>query len=200
MPHPLPVITNISRVALNWTGPGGQQATNVIHIDDNTGGHTDAQLRTALDNAADAAMWVQQVPGASVTDIAITPLDGTSPTTHAPPITPAHWTGQNGASFAPAVSILIKIGTNLRGRSHRGRLFLPFVNDGILTNGLLDDGDVSNYTSAWRDFFDDLEAGAPAYTPGVASYKLATFRPEQTVSCEKAFGTQRRRQGRLRTG
>jgi hypothetical protein len=171
---------------------------NVIHIDDNTGGHTDAQLRTALDNAADPAMWVQQVPGASVTDIAITPLDGVSATTHGAPITPAHWTGQNGAAFTPAVAIVIKIGTGLRGRSHRGRLFLPFVNDGVLTNGLLDDGDVGNYSAAWRDFFDDLEAGAPAYTPGVASYKLAQFHAEASVSCEKAFATQRRRQGRLR--
>lgn len=171
---------------------------NVIHIRDETGSATDATIRAALDAAADVAMWTAQVTVAAVSDIAITPLDGVHATTHAPPATPAKWTGQNGTVYAPASALLIKIGTGLRGRTHRGRVFLPFVNQAAQLDGGMDPTIVATVGAAWLDFAEDLFAGSPSLSFGVASYKLAQFNEERSVSAEVPLGTQRRRQGRLR--
>lgn len=194
----LPVIANVYRVALNWTAGSGQDAVNVIHILDNTAAATDTTIRAALDAAADTLMWTAVVPSAAVTDIAITPLDGVHGTTHLAPGTPAKWTGQNGTIYAPAAAAMIKLSTGLRGRSKRGRVFLPFIDTTANVDGLLNATDAAAMTTAWADFRDDLAAGAPSLSMVVASYKLSTAAVVTEITCEFPLGTQRRRQGRLR--
>lgn len=199
MPH-LPVIAHTFRVALTWTGAGGQDAVNVIHILDTTGTAVSSDIAVELDAAADPSMWNEVVPSASVTDIAVTPLDGVTATTHFVPATPGNWVGQNGTDFAPACAQVIKLGTGLRGRSHRGRVFVPFQNQLAYTDGLLSSGTASARSAAWSEFNADLETGTHNLTMTVASYKLGTQQPVVSWTCELPLGTQRRRQGRLRGG
>lgn len=194
----LPVITNVYRVALNWTATGGQIAANVIHIRDESGTITVPQLRTELDAAASVNMWWGTTINAKVTDIAITPLDGIHATSHGAPATTAKWTGKNGTTWAPALSILMKMGTGLRGRTHRGRTFLPFIEDAAVVDGIVDPTTVTGLTGAWQTFSDNLSGGAHNLSLGVASYKLAQFNIAVALDCEPVAGTQRRRQGRLR--
>lgn len=195
----LPVIAHTFRCALNWTESGGQTAANVIHIFDQSGTATAANIATALDNAAAGGMWACVVPTASVTDIGITPLDGTTATQHFTPATPSHWVGQNGTQFVPQVAVIVKLSTGLRGREHRGRVFLPFVAESSINDGFLDSTQATAMTSDWNDFQDDLNTSTPNALLVVASYKLAT---QDTVieplTVETVLATQRRRQGRLR--
>jgi len=194
----LPTIDHVLRVALNWTSDSGQTAVNVMHFYSEEAGATPEQLATDLDAQATGSMWGCIVPSASVSDIAITPLDGSTATSHYTPATPAHWVGQNGTDFVPQVAAIIKLTTGLRGRSHRGRLFLPFIEEGAISNGLLLSATRSGVEGAWQDFGDHMLATAHVWALGVASYKLATFEGASTITCEGVLGTQRRRQGRLR--
>lgn len=195
----LPVIANVTRCALNWTHSDGQIATNVIHILGPGGGYTDAQLRAGLDAAMDAAQWGSASVNATVSDLALTPLDGSSATTHSPPATPSKWTGGNPDPFSPATAVIVKLQTGFRGRSKRGRIFVPFTSTTVLTDGAVESATATNMATAWQDFQDDLNAGTPSFTMVVASYKLAS---EEVVippiSVELVAATQRRRQGRLR--
>jgi hypothetical protein len=195
----LPIIADVFRVAMNWTEPGGQTATNVMHFRDVAGGNTASDLMTALDAHVTANMWLAVFTGAVVTDVAITPLDGTSATDHFQPATPSHWTGQNGADFVPAGSAILKLATTKRGRSHRGRVFLPFLPESSQTKGVLDSTQEAATTTNWTTFLHALEGATPAWDWVVASYKLATADAVVVVSCEPMIATQRRRQGRLRT-
>jgi hypothetical protein len=195
---PLPTITNVFRVALTWTESGGQHAVNVMHIRDDSGGHGAGQLMTALDAHITANQWLTVVNTAVVTDVAITPLDGSSATQHFNPATPAHWTGGNPPDFSPASAAVIKLTTALRGRSHRGRLFLPFVSENIMSNGVLNSTTAANVSTAWVAFDTAMTSNAPPWSLGVASYKLSQFNQSTDPVCEIILATQRRRQGRLR--
>lgn len=195
----LPTITHVFRCAFNWLHSDGQTATNVIHIRGDSGTETTATVMAALDATVTANMWECVVPGAVVTDVAITPLDGTSATNHFVPVTEANWTGQNGTDFVPQVAHIIKLTTALRGRSHRGRVFLPFTAESEISNGLLNSGSVGNLTTHWNAFNTNLFSHGGGFDWGVASYKLSTFETGLDVACETVLGTQRRRQGRLRS-
>jgi uncharacterized protein YfiM (DUF2279 family) len=173
---------------------------NVIHILDKTGTAIASDIAVEMDAAADASLWNEVVPSASVTDIAVTPLDGVTATSHYVPATPGNWVGQNGADFAPAAAQVIKLGTGLRGRSHRGRVFVPFQNQLAYTDGLLSSGTAAARSTSWQDFNDDMAGGAHNLAITIASYKLATQQPVVSFNCELPLGTQRRRQGRLRGG
>jgi hypothetical protein len=196
----LPSIANTFRCAFRWSDTSGQNAVNVIHITTSAAGRTPLQVFTALDANVDTNMWGFQSTNAAVDSIDITPLDGVSATNSFLTGRPGKWTGQSGGTdYTPAVSALIKLQTVHRGRSHRGRIFLPFVVEGMVTRGVLDAGVVASVGAAWSDYADDLVADAT--TPCsivVASYKLASADVAHVVSCESVAGTQRRRQGRLR--
>jgi hypothetical protein len=174
-------------------------ATNVIHIHDLAGGHTSSDIMTTLDAAASGGMWACVVPTAQVTDVGITPLDGTTATQHFTPATPSHWTGQNGTQFVPQVAVVVKLSTGDRGRSKRGRIFLPFVAESSIDNGFLDATQAAAMQTEWNDFQDDLGASAVSCLLVVASYKLASQTTAvEPIQVETVLGTQRRRQGRLR--
>lgn len=195
----LPVITNVWRCTFNWSVAGGQLAVNVIHIRDESGAATAGDIFTAIDAAADQAMWGAQTDGASVHQVDLLPLDGVHATSSFPTGSPAKWTGgSGGTTWTPQNANLIKVTTGLRGRSHRGRVFLPFVDESAGSDGVMLSATVTSVTAAWQDFDDDLSAGTPSLSFGVASYKLAQFNEATSILAESLFGTQRRRQGRLR--
>lgn len=192
---PLPVITNVFRVAFNWQGPRGTTATNVMHFEC-PAGFPLSLVAEGLDDAATVAMWDWVAATCSVVDIAITPLDGLSPTEHFTPPTPANWIGGGLGEALPSTAGLIKLVTGTRGRSHRGRVFIPFVGEGEVSTGLMTD--VAAVQAAWVAFSAALASDTPAIILGVASYKLATFSAITSLVAEGEAATQRRRQSRLR--
>jgi hypothetical protein len=195
---PLPTISNTFRVALDWADASGQTAVNVMHIRI-AGGGTIGNVAAAMDSAATGNMWASVINSAHVSQFAITPLDGSTATAFVTPTTIGKWTGSSSSTeFLPAVSPLVKLTTAIRGRSNRGRLFLPFTGEGNVVNGKVRAADVTVMQPAWTSFLAGLAAFTPACTLVVASYKLSTATTVLAAHVEDVLGTQRRRQGRLR--
>jgi len=169
---PLPVINGVFRVALNWTHAAtGQSAENVIHISD-IGGSSNA-VAAELDSRAVADMWLSANSQASVKSLSITPLDGTSATIDYLMTQDGRWAGDGTDGFLPAVATIVKFNSAMRGRANNGRLFIPFTDEGKVTDG---------------------------FVPCVASYLVGSAHESDIVqvTVEEVLGTQRRRQGRLR--
>ena len=85
-----------------------------------------------------------------------------------------------------------------RGRSHRGRIFLPFIAEDVSTKGVLTGSVAAATTTAWNTFQAALEAHGGGWQVDVASYKLATSEIVTNFICESMLAVQRRRQERLR--
>ena len=195
----LPIIVDTHRVALRWTTPTAQSAVNVIHIHaPGSGGGTDP-IFEVLEDAVHVDQWVTAAVSASITTISITPLDGISATHDYTPSVPASWTGGQAGEYSPATSVLVKLTTADRGRSNRGRVYLPFTAEQVMSDGVLTAGPQAAAQTAWDAFSAALTADPT--TPSsfvVASYKLARDLAVTTINVEGILATQRRRQGRLR--
>lgn len=190
----LPVIGDTYRCALRWGHSTGQNAVNVIHI--TKAASSAAAVATALDTNATANMWGSVTGGASVNQLSITPLDGSS-ATYLLTVSGAKWTGAGGAGdFSPASAEVLSLRSTFRGRSKRGRIYLPFIGESSITNGSISSGLATTQT-AWNTWLAALIASG--FFPCIASYKLASQVPVSSILVETLLGTQRRRQGRLRT-
>jgi len=190
----LPVIANTYRVALSWELGGGQTAANVIHI--LKAASTAAAVMAQLDAAATQAMWFGVSSNASVNKLTCTPLDGIS-ASQILGVSGAKWSGNSaGAECYPGASPLVSLRTAGRGRSRRGRIYLPFGAEASQADGELSGGVVTSGQTAWDTWLATMIAAT--FQPVVASYKLALAFPVLNVSCETPLATQRRRQGRLR--
>lgn len=184
---PLPVIADTFRVALNWGTPGTRHAVNVMHFAGVTS--TPQDLMDSLDASVTTAMWDWAATGVSIHSVDITPLDGASATQTFSPATPAHWSGGGTGNVIPQAAGIVKFTTDLRGRSYRGRIFIPYVGEGEQDNGNLID--VAAVQTAWSNF---KTAMAVETNPMVlASYKLSTAELVTGVFAEGRTGTQRRR-------
>lgn len=190
---PLPVIADTYRVALQWVAADGQKAINVIHV--RKSGSSATAVATAVNAAAPVHMAYQAPTSVQMNLITVTPLDGTSPS-FALTASGAHWVGERTGEFIPGTSIVVGLGTNRRGRSYRGRVYLPFCAEELVTNGAIASADAAVVNTAWAAF------GANLLTAGfdwvVASYMHATASTIIITHVLTGCGTQRRRQERVR--
>lgn len=191
---PLPVIADIFRTAIEWSNPNGLgHAANVMHI--SGPGKTPTQLMTSLEARVAAGMWSWVDSASTIDQVVITPLDGTSATVTFNTSGGAKWTGGSGAATGvPQASGIIKLQTGIRGRSNRGRLFLPWVAENEQSNGILQD--VTAVNTAWGNFANGLVTDG--FALGVASYLHSNWHQATNVSAENHLGTQRRRNDRIR--
>ena len=188
---PLPVIANTFRVALLWKTGGGLVAVNVIHVRSTTLDPTGIFL--ALSGTVTQDTWSYVASAAHVDEVHITPLDGVSATQVFLTAGGVQWQGSAGGDFIPASCSIVSLRTGTRGRSFRGRVYLPFLVEGQQQNGVLSAGGLANWQEAWDDMIGDLGA-----TLVVASYKLRVATAVTSALCEGLAATQRRRQSQLR--
>lgn len=206
MATPLPVIPNTYRVAFNWLAGVAMTATNVMHFRAAAGFPDPAAISEVLDDCVTANMWNSVAGSAQVQEIVVTPLDGTSGSvTFAKNTLPAYGGGAGGDPV-PAVAAIAKLTTGVRGRSNRGRVYIPFISEGQMVNGQITGGGDVFMSTAWNTF--NVALGADADTPTdfvVASYDRAHHGAGAhattiiDVVVELALATQRRRQTRLRS-
>jgi hypothetical protein len=191
---PLPVIPDIARVAFNWTNnQNAQVATNVMHFV--ILGDTPAGLYAEIDSHVAVNMWGQTIVGASVDNVVITPLDGSSLSKQFFTGKPAKWSGAVGTTeYIPQVAAIVKLGTDERGRSKRGRVYLPWCAETAVAAGSLATTTKSNMQSAWDTFRAAMKTGNNEMV--VASYKNISYLECTTTSVELLLATQRRRQPR----
>jgi len=160
-------------------------------------GTTASVIASSVDANVTAAMWGCVWPTATVNHISVTPLDGSS-ATYQLNTSGAKWTGSAAAGDPIiAAAAMIKLTTSLRGRSNRGRLYLPFVCESVQQGGTIIAGTVTSMQTAWNSFLTAMVAAGSQ--PVVASYLHAVQHPVAAYTVETFLGTQRRRQTRIRT-
>jgi hypothetical protein len=181
-------------VTLNWE-TSSQHAHNVMHFEAPTA--TEADVFAAFTAHRTTAMWAPVADVAVITSLDIIKLDGTSSSLSFDTGGGSGWHSTAGSAWLPQGSGIIKLATGLRGRSNRGRVYLPFLAESSQSSGFLDPGITTPTTAAWVTFANDMASDNAAL--GVASYKNATWHQAVNVICESATGTQRRRQRQNRS-
>lgn len=190
----LPVITDIFRVAFNWVN-GSQHAVNVMHFRDETGVADPSDIVTPLSVSKPTHFLDGIASAAHVATYDVTPLDGSTATGT---YSAANWVGGTGSGDPlPQVARVMKFTTAFRGRSYRGRAFLPFVAEGAVADGsFIGDSTGPLVSTAWESW--RLTLVSAGWTLVVASYKLEEAVEVTTITAETLTGTQRRRMSRLR--
>jgi hypothetical protein len=189
---PLPVIADTVRVAFEWNATGGGTATNVLHF--GTALTSESDIFDVIQSHFTANMWGAISASAHINIVSVQFLDGTSARHDF--VSTGSNTGLGNAEYIPQVACIVKLTTALRGREHRGRIFLPFISENNFSTGGVDAAAVAAMHTAWGNFVTACDADDVGL--GVASYKLATFTPITDLVVELRSGTQRRRNSRLR--
>jgi hypothetical protein len=192
----LPVIADVYRLAWLWRHVNsGATAVNVMHW--KKAGSTPALLYASMNAHMASQMNATTTANAEIYQVDITPLDGTSSTSSFLTGGTERWHGQGvTADMIPQGAAIVKLQTGLRGRSNRGRLFLPFVAESEQVSGTLDPAHPPVMATEWARFLTDM--AADGFELGVASYKLATWHVVTQLTIETKMATQRRRMDRLR--
>jgi hypothetical protein len=165
---------------------------NVMHFVDQSG--TTQQIVDGLrDNLGANAVKPISV-SYTLARIELLPLDGTTGTTSAVPTTVMH--GGGGTQFIPAGTCCVTEHTGLRGRSHRGRIFLPALDEDQMQDGIM--VDAGTIEAGWNTVLPLWDADPHSGSLVVASYLLASADLVLSCSVNAAAATQRRRQSRLR--
>jgi hypothetical protein len=170
-------------------------ATNVIHI---AGALEPPDLADEIEAAiptTGSAMWGPMSSSFGLYSLDLLPLDGTTATYHRV-VTDQPWThGQGGGNPIPAVCALVQLDTGVRGRSNRGRIYIPAVGESVFSSGLLDAAPREDCETGWEEFRTNLITAGVALV--VASYRNRDAHPVIAVSVPQKCATQRRRQSRI---
>lgn len=189
---PLPTIPNTYRVALSWFHTDLKTAAaNVMHF--RKSGSNPAALWTALDSHVTSTMWNLTDSHGSIAEVTITPLDGSSVSLPEPTGSPAKWSGGTTGSHNPVpnVAAIVKFVTGKRGRSYRGRIYLPWIEEAYIDGLTLDNSQRTAVQTAWATFLTAMTGDG--FDLVVASYKLSTAETVLASGVENDIATQRRR-------
>lgn len=197
---PLPVITATVRAAVRGTCPSGQPWINALHFVLSAGSwdatnigllHTGlTKLYTGTAYASGVKLLGNAPSTCTVQDVVYTPLDGSSAST----VTTLAGSGAGLAADAmpPEVSAVVTFRTTVRGRSRRGRVYLPPYTRGVLASGgILDPTVISALIAEWAGFNADMLTHSIVHS--VASYKLGLCTPISSYTMDNKLDVQRRR-------
>lgn len=197
---PLPVITGVYRVTLNWNIYNGIRPANVLHFYMPSGDEDD--LRANIDSAilatASPSHMFHPLPGNYTCDnIDILKLDNGSASQTRDLAHP--WVGgrATNADMSPAIAAVVSLRTTQRGPRGRGRVFVGPVAEDSAGSGILSSTSQGLMLSAWRDFQDSLEAATPVTHLCVASYAHDDQHIVTSIHVPSTLATQRRRQDQL---
>jgi hypothetical protein len=125
----------------------------------------------------------------------IIPLDGSTATAT---LTATIVAGGSGGDWVPQSAVLVKHQTAHRGRSGRGRTYLPLIGEMNISAGIFDPGVISTVQPAWDTFLSTMNTAN--WSPVVAHYDRAhsgvgaAAYPILRYVVEGFTATQRRRQ------
>ena len=197
---PLPNIPLVVRTAVIGQTPSGQRFTNVLHFKA-VSGPIDSTLINALHTVVSRIysgtattsgatnMLNNSSSGMTLTQVQYTPLDGSSTTTTLPLVAAGAAGGNNLPSECSAV---ITFRTDQRGRSYRGRAYLPVMTvTAVNSVGELSSGPLAALPLQWSGAI-PLLAGA-SWEHHVASYLHGTSRVIISYTMDAKMDVQRRR-------
>ena len=151
---PLPIITGVARVAVRGTMPSGQRWINVCHVRKNAGGAFSGADQAAVQPIL-VRLWRGTAFGSgndwlsncnnqlTLDDMTYTPLDGSSPSI----VQSVNLNGVSAGVSAPSeVAQVLTLRTALRGRAHRGRMYMPAPVVGTYSaGGVLTGANITNF-------------------------------------------------------
>jgi hypothetical protein len=192
----LPVIADVYRCAIE-SHLGDQHMANVIHVEEQT--TTSATNIAQLVSeawGADGGFTQFQTSDYELDNVHVTKLDGSSLSIDHDFSTADHTSGtQSGASVPSNVALVVALGTGARGRSHRGRIYVPAVHVSFVSSPAAHWS--STFIANIVDRMDAIRGVLQGSTANadivVASYKLAEAFPITSVVARRDFGTQRGR-------
>jgi len=192
----LPVIEDCFRCAVEYT-VAGQNCVNVLHVS-SASPSTAATIADAVAKAwgeTDSLCSLQST-SVNLNAVAVTPLDGESPTVESSFGVADNDNGTHSAFPMPAGdALVISLKTALRGRSHSGRLYLA----GLCSNQMPNDqqswsgSTLTAASAAWAVMAAKLDTEETGARFVVASYKLETMNQVVSVSPKGGVASQRRR-------
>jgi hypothetical protein len=156
-------------------------------------GYSTGSLITSLEARVTAAMWQHTRTDSYIDQLTLTPLDGAGTSVTYSTTNAAKWKGVNGTGdLIPQAAVINKFTTTLRGRSFRGRAYLPWPAEVACNNGVYDASARALQDTAWGNFIAGMSVDAHSLV--VASYKESAATLVVGHQCEPLLGTQRRRQ------
>jgi hypothetical protein len=193
---PLPVIPDIIRVQMFWTETDGATAANVWHL--RTSATDLPDIGAVIQTAWNAGQMHNTSARATITQMALTPLDG-STATYVTPFGSAHNVGAGSAECLIEGCTVVSFRTATRGSKGRGRVYVPFVPEDAQSGGKLIGSNITAVSAGWNTFNDSLAASDIVGNIAVASYLHDNAHDVVSFSNDVVIGIQRRRVQRLRT-
>lgn len=152
-------------------------------------------LFNAFQTASASRPWFQTTSDSVIHSVDITPLDGVGMTESFATTGTLGWVGNAvSGDVAPQVAVICKFLTNKRGRSYRGRMFMPWAAENVISNGKLVPASLTAGQTAISSWWGALTTAGAILQ--VASYTHGTSEPVTAVQVESLLGTQRKRQFR----
>jgi len=186
---PLPVISDVFRVTLNWGPAHGLSPRNVLHFEAASGDEV-ALATTLTDNFTDS-MWQPVMQDWAFSSLDIIKLDGVSATVTVP-IDPQG--SLTSGDWIPNEAVIVSLHTGVRGPKGRGRVYLGPIAESVQNGGLYTS--VSSLTTAWSDFANAMSTDGKPWV--VASYAHAEAHQVTSLHVPGLVGSQRRRLDALR--
>ena len=194
----LPLVPDAARVVLPFENAESYpNRVNVLHFLRASGSNTPAQLIADLETNLSSDMWGLTAVSDVCSQIEVTPLYDTSNTIiHTMGTEIA---GQGSGDYSPNLCALVKLNTDTRGPSFRGRVYLPDLSDAFHDAGVVKTANRDATTGHWVDFANAM-AGAGRWSLAVVSYYHNNARRSTgvatqvtNVAVERMAATQRRR-------
>lgn len=189
---PLPIISDLYLCRLIWNSASAPRpASNDLYFKDQAGGHTGTDVYNAINAHVVANMWTNCHSGGSVAKVVTTKLDGTAASVDHVTGSPAKWTGSGGSDPILQGCQVVTLRTGFRGRSRRGRIYLPWIAETNQVAGTCDPTDTALMQTAWGTFLSDMvTAGYPLH---VCSKLHSDSIQVATTTVQAFLKTQRRR-------
>ena len=204
---PLPIIPGTVRATYRGLLPNGQQWANVMHFRYAAGASSPGPADiVALDALAVRLYTGASFGGGGITwlaacNAATTLIDATYYLLNglSPPqviLHPATGVGA-GVPCPPEVAYCLTLRSAVRGRSYRGRAFLPAPTTAqVVAPGVLTAATLANFLIQANALPAALGgAGAPFWEAGIASYLHSTFQPLAAYTMDNVADVIRRRKG-----
>jgi hypothetical protein len=195
MQMPLPTVSDLYLVRLVWGNASAPRAaSNDLYFKDQAGGHTGTDVYNAID-----AHWARNMiyvcsANSSIDKIVTTKLDGSAASVDHITGSGVKWTGLGNAELILQGAAVVTIKTGFRGRSRRGRIYLPWITEDFQSEGVLQTAGVAAMQTAWGTFLSDMvTAGYPLH---VCSKLHNDSVQAASITCRPYLKTQRRRSRR----
>jgi hypothetical protein len=189
---PLPVVSDVFLCRLIFQDANApRDATCDLYFKDTVGTQTGDDLATDFAASVRRDQWAFQKTTTKLYNLKTTKLDGSAASLDHLSDSNVKWTGQASGELILQGANVVSVKTGFRGRSRRGRIYLPWVAEDVQSNGTLQSASVTAAQTAWTAFFADMVTAG--WTPHVVSPLHGDSVAAVAYTVRSLLRTQRRR-------